>query len=229
MQVNRTENKIIINTLEKARLERRLGMIMPLDPHCADGRSYSVRTLYFDTVTDRCIAEKEDGLLVHEKLRLRVYGNDENTIKLECKQKVDSLQTKKSMLVTREQCDRLIAGDLSWLLSSPDPLGAFFFYKLSRGYFPKAVIEYQRLAYSLNVNATRITFDFDIRACESDFQLFGDHLQTHPIFPPDKAVLEIKFNHYLPGYIKKALSDVQKSPGSFSKYTAGRYFYRNML
>ena len=84
MQVSRTDKKIIISRRELARLAARLARIMPPDPHCTDGRSYSVRTLYFDTVTDRCCAEKEDGLLVHEKLRLRVYGNSDSVIKLEC-------------------------------------------------------------------------------------------------------------------------------------------------
>ena len=229
MQVNRTENKLLINSRETARLVRRLGQLMPLDPHCAGQQSYPVRSLYFDTVTDRCCAEKEDGLLVHEKLRLRIYSPGDTLVKLESKRKVGDAQTKKTMLISTVKAQRLMDGDFSWLLTEQTPLGLYFYRKFSQGYRPKAIIEYDRLSFCLNFNNTRITFDSNIRSTESCLELFREELLMRPILSPELTVMEIKFNNFLPDYVKQALRDLRQSPGSFSKYLSGRSFYRNMI
>ena len=229
MQVNRTEHKLIINCREQARLVQRLAQLMPLDPHCGGQRSYPVRSLYFDTVTDRCCAEKEDGLLVHEKLRLRIYSPGDTLVKLESKRKVGEAQTKKTMLISTVKARKLISGDFSWLLAEQTPMALYFYRKFSQGYRPKAIIEYDRLSFCLNFNNTRITFDSNIRSAESCLDLFRPDLPLRPILPGNLTVMEIKFNNFLPDYLKRALRDLQQSPGSFSKYLSGRSFYRNMI
>ena len=229
MQVNRTEHKLIISCREQARLVCRLGQLMPLDPHCAGLRCYQVRSLYFDTVADRCCTEKEDGLLVHEKLRLRLYSPQDTLVKLESKRKVGAVQTKKTMLISRPKAQKLIDGDFSWLLAEQTPMALYFYRRFSQGYRPKAIIEYDRLSFCLNFNNTRITFDSSIRSTESCLDLFREELQMRPILSPGLTVMEIKFNNFLPDYLKQALRDLRQSPGSFSKYTAGRFFYRNTI
>ena len=67
MQVKRTEQKIIITAQEALKLRRNLDPIMPRDSHSISTDGYEIRSLYFDTVEDRCCAEKEDGLRIHEK------------------------------------------------------------------------------------------------------------------------------------------------------------------
>ena len=229
MQVNRTEQKIIIKRTEAARLAHHLGQIMPLDPFCVKGAGYEIRTLYFDTLADRCCVEKEDGLQVHEKIRARIYGTDDRVIKLESKKKNGDRQVKRSLLIDRNTLEALCDGEYTPLLRRPEPLAGYFFKKLSAGMFPKAVVQYQRLSYCLDLNNIRITFDSDIRATEATFDLFQQPLQAHPILPQDLVILEVKYNNFLLGYIKNALREVRRSPTSFSKYFNGRSFYRSMI
>ena len=229
MEVNRTEQKIIISQKERLLVENKLQKIMPRDEHCKNSAGYEIRTLYFDSLSDRCCAEKEEGLKVHEKIRIRIYGTDDSVIKLESKRKDGEHQIKKSMLISREVMEELVRGHYDILLKEDNPQAAYFFEKLSRGMMPKVIIQYQRLSYCLPVNNIRITFDSDIRATESCMDLFKEHLLTYPIFPLDKVILEVKYNNFLFGYIKNALRIVKKSPSSFSKYFSGRMFYRHMV
>ena len=123
----------------------------------------------------------------------------------------------------------LCEGNYRVLLDHPDPLAIYFYEKLAKGMVPKAIIQYKRLSYCLPVNNIRITIDSDIRATECSFDLFQDPLQTHPILPADLVILEVKFNNFLLGYIKKTLSGLNQSTTSFSKYFSGRSFYRHLL
>lgn len=229
MEVKRTEQKFILNNRESLLLRRKLDAIMPWDAYCTNSDGYDVRSLYFDTVTDKCCAEKADGLQEHEKIRIRVYGTDDRVIKLESKKKRGDLQTKHTMSITRQTMQALCEGNYRVLLDDPDPLAIYFYEKLANGMLPKAIIQYKRFSYCLPVNNTRITIDSDIRATESSFDLFQDSLQTHPILPADLVILEVKFNNFLLDYIKKTLSGLNQSTTSFSKYFSGRSFYRHLL
>ena len=229
LQVKRTENKYILNRREASFLESRLDAIMPRDPHSTSSRGYEIRSLYFDTVTDRCCAEKDEGLQIHEKIRLRIYGSSDRIIKLECKHKDGAMQTKKSMFVDRATCDALSRGDYSVLRDSQDPQARFFYHKLCRGMVPKVIISYQRLSFCIPTNNIRITFDTEVRATESCLDLFAEPFRPHPVFPPDMVILEVKFNNFLLSYIKSALECISRSSTSCSKYFSGRQFYRHLL
>ena len=229
LQVKRTEHKFIIDQKECLRLKSIFGQIMPKDKYCVSKDGYEIRTLYFDTVGDRCCAEKEDGLRFHEKIRIRIYGISDKVIKLESKKKDGEAQVKRSMKIDREMCEELIKKNYSVLLKSSEPMAAYFYRKLSDGMLPKVIIQYQRFSYCLNVNNIRITFDSNIRATESCFDLFKENLLTHPVTPYNIVILEVKFNGFLLDYIKKALRNVNTLPSSFSKYFNGRQFYRHMI
>lgn len=229
MQVNRTEQKIYITIQEAMLLKRKLDAILPRDKNSQSEKGYEIRTLYFDTVDDRCCAEKEDGLRIHEKIRIRIYGINSDIIKLESKMKVGDAQIKKSMAIDKQTLDALIKGDYHVLLNIDNPMAQYFFTKLSDAMMPKCIIQYDRLSYCLPTNNIRITFDSNIRATESSFDLFAQPLLTHPIAPPDCVILEVKYNNFLFDYIKDALRGVRKSPSSFSKYFYGRTFHRYMI
>ena len=229
MEVQRTEQKIILTQTEAMLLSRRLAAIMPLDSHCIGGKGYEIRSLYFDTLTDRAFVEKLDGLWVHEKIRARIYGSGDQIIKLESKRKVGDAQTKQSMVIRRDTLEELAHGRYTALLDYDDPLAPYLYHKLSRGMRPKSIVQYDRLSYCIPTNNTRITFDSNVRATESCFDLYREPLLTHPILPADRVILEVKFNNFLMGYIKDALNTLHKSPSSFSKYASGRSFYRSMI
>lgn len=229
MQVKRTEHKFILNSKEFLVAKKNIEAIMPRDKFCLTEDGYEIRSLYFDTLTDTACVQKEDGLRIHEKIRARIYGTNDQVIKLECKRKDGEFQTKDSLLIDRETLDCLIKGNYAVLLKYDEPMAKQFFVKLSNGMMPKTIIQYKRMSYCVPGNNTRITFDSDIRATESSFDLFQEHLLTYPIFPADHVIMEVKYNNFLFGYIKVALANVKKSETSFSKYYSGRMFHRYMI
>ena len=100
-------------------LRSRLRAVAAPDSH---GRSgvYQIRSLYFDTPTDRALREKIDGVARREKFRLRRYGGG-SLIRLEKKSKLNGLCAKEQTPVTEEEVRALLSGDTDWMRSSLSP------------------------------------------------------------------------------------------------------------
>ena len=86
----RHEWKIEINTADLLALRSRLRVLMEPDAHAVDGR-YQIRSLYFDSLTDRALREKIDGVNRREKFRIRYYNGDTGFLSLEKKSKLNGL------------------------------------------------------------------------------------------------------------------------------------------
>lgn len=228
MQVKRKEHKYILNLQEFYYLKQQIAAIMPLDKHTTSPDGYEIRSLYFDTIDDRACAEKEDGLQIHEKIRIRIYGNSDQVIKLESKRKDGEVQIKKSMFINQEILQQLINKNYAILLDIDSPMALYFYIQL-QDKIPKVIIQYFRLSYSIPTNNTRITFDSHIGATESHIDLFKDPLFTYPLLPPNHIIMEVKYNHFLFGYIKNILKNMHLCSRSYSKYYNGRMFQRTMI
>lgn len=230
-QVTRKEKKFLLNLDEFYRVKARVGNVLHGDPHNGP-LGYSVRSLYFDSLYDRDYAEKADGLETRRKIRLRCYSLDADFAMLEMKQKQGDNQKKRSLMLSREDAVRLSGGDYAPLLAIADQTetheeGHSFALEcygiLNRYcYRPKAVVEYNRLAFTAKENKTRVTFDSDIRATESSCDLFSPKLNMNPVLDPALVVLEVKYNGFLLSYIKEMLADLEKSELSVSKYCLAR-------
>ena len=96
-------------------------------------------------------------------------------------------------------------------------------------YRPKAVIEYKRNAFIVKENKIRITLDHDIKATESNFNIFDKNLNQNLMMNNFFVVLEVKYNGFLLSYIKDLLNDINKSEISVSKYCLGRSVSKHYL
>ena len=85
----RNEWKYLISTSEKELLELRMKHLLKKDPHASDG-GYMIRSLYFDDYWNSAYEEKESGVLMRKKYRIRVYDYSDRSIKLERKKKFGS-------------------------------------------------------------------------------------------------------------------------------------------
>ena len=227
--VLREEKKFLLHQAEALHLRSHLAAVLNGDPHNgADG--YCVRSLYFDTLRDRDVQEKEDGVELRRKLRLRVYSPRADFALFEMKQKQGQYQRKRSLRLSRAEAQALIAGDQSVLLRGGGDFGAECYAMMQMHlYRPKAIVEYDRFAFIAPENSTRITFDSAIRASETNFDVFDEHLMTVPVMQPFGVVLEVKFNGFLLSYIKDMLLPAQKSELSVSKYCMARQVGCNYL
>lgn len=221
-EVLREEKKYLMSVTESQRLHGRLGSVMKEDAHNGM-QGYQIRSLYFDTVNDCDYREKIDGMEHRRKIRLRCYHAMDDFAMLEVKQKDGVYQRKRSLKISREDAEALIMGDHSVLLHYREPFAAECYYLMSsREYRPKAIVEYRRRAYIALENNIRITFDGNITATETCFDLFSEQLVQYPVFDSSCMVLEVKYNGFLLSYIKELLALADRSERSFSKYCMAR-------
>ena len=221
-EVLRKERKYLINLEQMYRDTHFLSQILHEDKHnCGSG--YMIRSLYFDTPDDRDFHEKEDGIELRRKMRLRCYSPDADFAVLEMKQKQGDSQRKRSLRMSRTDAQRLIRGEYSVLLQYAEPFAAECFAMLQmHAYRPKSVVEYRRKAYIAKENKIRITYDHHITGTESCFDIFSPHLLQNPLFDPGLVVVEVKYNGFLLSYIKDMMDRCNASELSVGKYSLSR-------
>lgn len=221
-EVLRQEKKYLISLSQMYELADKISQVMREDPH-NEGSGYLIRSLYFDTPDDRDFEEKEDGVELRRKLRLRCYGPETDFAMLEMKQKQGAMQKKRSLRMRREDAQRLAEGDCSVLLGYPDSFAAECFGVMQMHvYRPKSIVEYRRRAFIGKENEIRVTFDHHIVSTESSRSLFSPSLGQYSSLNPYLVVLEVKYNGFLLGYVKDLLRRCGKSETSVSKYCLAR-------
>ena len=218
----RREVKYIISVSDFYRLRNYLECYLKPDEYSSD-TGYRVRSLYFDSYSDRDLFDVLDGLMEKRKIRLRIYSVDSTSAKLEykCKSGVDS--TKMTLILTREEALRMAEGDYGFLLAKSDYLAVKLYTRLKTGgYRPKVIVDYNRLAYIYSPNDIRITFDSNISASLITSGLFDENAAWKPVMQPGVGVLEVKYRGLLFGHLKKAIESIDSLPNASSKYVISR-------
>lgn len=220
--VKRKEIKYLLNTMEFKKQKHYLEQILTSDNHNgSDG--YVVRSLYFDTIDDRDFNEKEDGIEIRRKIRLRIYSTDDDFAMLEMKQKQGSYQMKRSLKISREDAIKITKSDYSPLLKySSDFAVQMYAYMTAYFYRPKVIVEYKRDAFIVKENDIRLTFDHDIKSTESSFDLFDSKLKLNPVVDSANIILEVKYNGFLLSYVKDLVKSISCISTSVSKYYLSR-------
>lgn len=221
-EVFRQEKKYLISMEEFYRAGGQFDALLHEDPHNG-AHGYRIRSLYFDTLSDRDFHEKEDGVELRRKLRLRLYDPRGDFAMLEMKQKQGMYQKKRSLRLAREDAQRVARGDYTPLAESTDPFAQECYAVLQcHTYRPKTVVEYRRKAFIAKENRIRITLDHQIAASESHLDPFDPALVLNPVLDPWLAVLEVKYNGFLLSYIREIINSCNRSELSVSKYCLAR-------
>lgn len=202
-------------------LRIRLKQVMKPDPHAVNGQ-YVIRSLYFDNYRDKALFEKVDGTAPRAKYRIRIYNGSDNVINLEKKIKTRDLIRKVQVRLTRDECDRIISGDIDWMLGDARELVTELYLQIRENVLrPKTLVEYTRIPFIYDAGNVRVTLDCDLRTGVNSTDLFS----PEPLVPTgDLNVLEVKYDRFLPDIIRTLLSPVGKVRESFSKYEAARKF-----
>jgi hypothetical protein len=159
----RHEYKYYINIGDYYILRSRLKHIMELDKHAGKDGQYSIRSIYFDDLKDSALFEKISGVNHRRKYRIRFYNKDTSSIRLEKKIKDKGLTAKFKTLITKEQCLKILHGDIEWMSFSKDKLLNELYIKMkSELYRPKTIVDYVREAYTYPIGNVRVTFDNSI-------------------------------------------------------------------
>lgn len=227
MRVERQELKYFVNPVDIIFLRHSLRELMNLDENAVDNQ-YTISSLYFDTPYDDDLFEKISGIYKRKKYRVRIYNNQDTVIKMETKHKVDNSVYKESAKLSRELAEQMANSEYDGLLRSPNPYLQNLYGKLRvGGYGPKAIVEYDREAYTLPFNNIRITFDLNLRTYNSVTDLFNPDAIAIPAFFKNLQILEVKFNGSLPPVIKRILSKIHAERQSISKYSICRRYIKH--
>ena len=223
----RHELKFFINEMQYFVLSDILDHVLQRDPNGDEFNEYHIRSLYFDTVYNTALFDKMDGVKNRDKYRIRIYNFSDRVIKLECKTKVGSLISKRSISIPRLLCEQLMAGDPAGLETTRSGLLNDVYREMTINLLrPVVLVDYVREACLHPAEEVRITFDKQLRTGLRSTDLFNPYVPTVPPLDHSEMILEVKYNRVLPPYIRDLLSTY--CPGALqsaiSKYTWCRRF-----
>jgi len=215
----RHEMKYFISKPEWALLRSRMLGVIPRDKHAGENGEYWIRSLYFDDYWNTAYEEKELGVLLRHKYRIRVYNCSDQTIMLERKNKFGQYILKESAPLSRKETEALLDGDYGFLIKSEHSLKREFYYECtSRFMRPRVMVDYDREPFVMESGDTRITFDKHVRAGFGTFDLFDKALPTMEVLRADQMIMEVKFTTFLPTLVRRLLPPRSSIMTAASKY-----------
>ena len=140
--------------------------------------------------------------------------------------KINDLCLKYDARITEEECRKILKGGIDWMRSSEYELIREFYAKMRyQRLKPRVLVSYVREPYVYQAGNVRVTFDSDIRT-----SLYGQEFLTEEVKDisatdtPQYMLLEVKYDHYLPGIIQDIVQMRGARQQAFSKYGACRRF-----
>ncbi|MEL7604341.1 MAG: polyphosphate polymerase domain-containing protein, partial [Bacillota bacterium] len=223
----RHELKYYINYAEYILLRNTLKALAQIDKYAGENGEYFIRSLYFDDEYESALNEKLGGSDYRKKYRIRIYNFSDDVIKFEKKIKQGQFITKKSISLSRDEYERITAGEYAFLLRRKEPFAQELYLELrSNRLRPRVIVDYIREAYVYPFENIRITFDKELRSgMWLSPDIFDPNLPTMPMYEEGMLVLEVKFEKSLPAHIRGVLGNIQAAQHSaISKYVICRKF-----
>lgn len=214
----RHEWKYLINTAEKEVISLRLKRLLAQDPHAAGG-GYMIRSLYFDDYFHSAYEEKEAGVLMRKKYRIRIYNYSDSSIRLERKKKFGSYIFKESAPLTRGETEQILDGKYDFLLKSSYPLCREFYAEcICHMMRPRVIVDYEREPWIMDAGTVRITMDSNVRAAVGSFDIFDASLPAISVLEAGKLIMEVKYTQFLPKIVRDILPPQASEFAAVSKY-----------
>ncbi|MDR1795123.1 MAG: polyphosphate polymerase domain-containing protein [Erysipelotrichaceae bacterium] len=220
----RHEFKHSLNYGDYVILRDRLRKVMRHDEHADESGEYRVRSLYFDTLGDKALREKIDGVDDREKFRIRRYPGGSDTIVLEKKAKKRGLCYKYSTPLTKAETKKILSGDLKWMMHDSRQLVRELYLKMKAEQLkPKTVVDYLREPFVASAGNVRITFDRKIQTGLYSTDFLNDQLPTLDA-GEELVLLEVKYDQFIPSYVLEVLQLGNRQSTSCSKYALCRIY-----
>ncbi len=216
----RHELKYKINSGIYEILKGRLDAVLPKDKHATEG-IYRVTSLYFDNIYNTAYRDKLGGAMNRKKFRIRAYNLNKDYIRLEEKIKDNNVGYKKKAIITYDEFLSVLDGECGFMTEerfSETAAEDFFTSVCSTGLKPSVIVDYMRIPYICQAGNVRITLDSRLSVCYNDFNMFSDKCIYYPVFKKGEAVLEVKYDGFLPLYIQELLSGLPIMQESVSKF-----------
>lgn len=193
---------------------------------------YTIRSLYYDSPKLDFYWEKLDGIKVRRKLRIRTYNeyNRDSVAFLEIKRRYGTAIVKERAKYNFDELVKIMSSPENiWLTYEQSAnhsliLGKWVDNIVRWSLEPTILVVYEREPYVgrfKDENDVRITFDYNVRAryTESPDEIFREDNMTPVVF--DRIILELKFNHFMPKWMRRMVQMMNLKQRSISKYCMG--------
>ena len=230
LSVSRREVKYLVSLPDRMYLLKALDKLLTPDAY-GGYNGYTVRSVYFDSITNEDYKAKTDHEDEKKRIRVRVYDPDDKTAKFELKRKSFGRELKESVVISREDAKELLDRNYEVLLNYKEPTAEYAYELMkTRMYRPVSLIEYDRRAYTHENFNTRVTMDNNLRYCDHYYDLFSHNVNFHSGMPKDYTILEIKYDRFLFKQIQDVLAKcdlTRKPPSKFgtSRQILKEYYY----
>lgn len=199
----------------------KISAVAQKDAHVGEAGFYNIRSLYFDDYDNSCYKDNENGVDDREKYRIRIYNHSVERITLELKQKIRGKTSKRSCPLTLLQCRKLIEGGIPDDIK-PDQqvLHRLAYLMAVRLMRPAIIVDYDRVpyVYRLEDANVRVTFDSNIMSAGDVSSFLNDKIYGRGVLPVGQALMEVKFDSFLPDEIYSLLQLDGLNASTFSKY-----------
>lgn len=229
LSVSRREVKYLLSLPDRLYLLNALDQLLIPDAY-GGYNGYTVRSVYFDSVTNEDYIDKKNHANEKKRIRIRVYHPDDKTAKFELKRKSYGRELKESIVISREDAKEMLNGNYKVLLKYNNRIARYAYDLMTtRMYRPVSLIEYDRRAYTHPHFNTRVTMDNNLRYCDFCYDLFSHHLNFKSAMPKDKTILEIKYDRFLFKQIQKVLSHCDLTRNPPSKFGTSRQILKKVI
>lgn len=228
----RFEFKYLVSDSLLPKLREMITPYIDLDTHVEhkETHTYSVRSIYFDTPNFDYYFDKLEGIGKRKKVRLRVYheNTDESIAFLEVKRKYEvPLKKFRAPLKSEDiiklfqsgDTENLTIGNLSNFENAKEYSNLFFYFLHRENLKPVVLISYDREPYNSKFDpTTRITFDKNLRSFPSPKleDIYREDILINSL--PGQFILEVKFNHTFPRWMKSIIAQFGLRSEAVSKY-----------
>ncbi|MDF2671312.1 MAG: molecular chaperone [Paenibacillus sp.] len=223
----RHEFKYLINLHQSYIIRQRLKSLMRPDKNAGETGEYHIRSLYFDDINNKALHEKLGGVRDRVKYRIRIYNGQDKVIHLEKKLKRNDFIGKIKEPLTRSMHDSIVAGDYEVLNNPEKPLLKEVYNEMKHSLLrPKVIVDYIREPYVCPNGNVRITFDKELRTGLHATDIFDTQLEPIRAMDENLTILEVKYDEYIPEYIRAALQIEGLNRQSASKYVICRKYLK---
>lgn len=194
---NEIKKTFNINTTEI--LKRRLALFMDIE-----NKEY-IRDLYFDSPNNEDLIEKVNGESITEKFRIRYKNLDSSDIRLEKRMKKNGKYKKISAIITEEDVENILNGDIEYLaFSDKKILRDFYLNIMCEKIEPKAIIEFARESFTYERADITVNIDTSRRVSLNEEDIMDDEIKSVAI-NEDTAVIEVRYNKDIPKFVDKLI------------------------
>ena len=193
---------------------------------------YTVRSLYYDSPDLDFYWEKLDGIKVRRKLRIRTYNTrDKNsTAFLEIKRRYNSTIVKEraqypfDAVVKMMKNPEQVKIDDSTTSEGSLVLGKWIDNIIRWQLEPTMMVVYERQPFVGlydDDNRSRLTIDYNLRV--GVISAVNDMFDDSDLIPitSNLCILEMKYNHFMPKWMRGLVKEMRLSQQSISKYCIG--------